>query len=153
MATLDDLDVLVRHRIQMFVDMGVPVDREMLAREFASWLREHMPSGAYRAWIVQDADAIAGGGGAELIAWPPGPTYPGRRAVFVFNVYTEPAYRRRGVARTLMTAIHQWSAQNGATSVALNASAEGRPLYEALGYAVSPRPMMFLSLSGYNPSA
>jgi hypothetical protein len=52
-----------------------------------------------------------------------------------------------------MTAIHQWSAQNGATSVALNASAEGRPLYEALGYAVSPRPMMFLSLSGYNPSA
>ena len=35
---------------------------------------------------------------------------------------------------------------NGITSMALNASRDGRPLYEAMGYAVSPSPMMFLSL-------
>jgi hypothetical protein len=52
-----------------------------------------------------------------------------------------------------MRAIHDWCRANGATSVALNASSEGRPLYESFGYVVSARPMMFLSLSGYNPSA
>ncbi len=152
-ATLDDLDVLVRHRIQMFEDMGIAGDRRKLADEFARWLRELMPAGIYHSWLVQDAGAIVGGGGAQIIPWPPGPRYPGSRLAFIYNVYTERPYRRRGVARVLMEAIHAWCRANGAASVALNASSDGRPLYESLGYTVSPRPMMFLSLSGYNPSA
>ena len=31
--------------------------------------------------------------------------------------------------------------------VALNASADGRPLYESMGYLLPPNPMMFLGLS------
>jgi GNAT superfamily N-acetyltransferase len=152
-ATLDDLDVLVRHRVQMFTDMGIAVDGAMLATEFAKWLQQHVPTGSYRAWLVHDGDAVAGGGGATIIPWPPGPHYPGSRLAFVYNVYTERPYRRHGVARLAMDVIHTWCRRNGVTSVALNTSVEGRPLYESLGYAVTPNPMMFLSLSGYNPTA
>jgi GNAT superfamily N-acetyltransferase len=70
----------------------------------------------------------------------------GNRLAFVYNVYTEPAHRRRGLARLVMDAIHAWCAEAGVTSMALNASTDGQPLYEAMGYAVTPSPMMFLPI-------
>ena len=46
-----------------------------------------------------------------------------------------------------MDAIHGWCRGAGISSVALNASRDGLPLYQAMGYAESPHPMMFLSLA------
>jgi GNAT superfamily N-acetyltransferase len=90
--------------------------------------------------------APVAGGGLTMIPWPPGPRYPGTRLAFVYNVYTEPAYRGRGLARRVMDAIHDFCRTEGVGSVALNASQFGRPLYESLGYQVATSPMMFLSL-------
>jgi GNAT superfamily N-acetyltransferase len=81
-----------------------------------------------------------------VLPWPPGPRYLGDRLAFVYNVYTEPAHRHQGVARMVMDAIHAWCRAAGVTSLALNASKDGRPLYEALGYWESPNPMMFFAV-------
>jgi GNAT superfamily N-acetyltransferase len=146
-ATLDDASVLVHHRIGMFTDMGVRFDAAALAEAFEAWLRDVMPAGTYRAWLVESEDgAIVAGGGITILPWPPGPRYMGTRLAFVYNVYTEPAHRRRGLARLVMDAIHAWCADAGVTSVALNASKDGQPLYEAMGYAVTPSPMMFFPI-------
>jgi GNAT superfamily N-acetyltransferase len=148
-ATLDDLDVLVAHRIAMFTDMNVEVDADMLRTVFARWLGETMPAGVYRAWLVEDEDGkIVAGGGATIIPWPPGPQYPGEKLAFVYNVYVEPAFRRRGLARMVMEALHAWCREHGVGSVALNASRDGQPLYEAMGYVATPAPMMFLRVVG-----
>ena len=145
-ATLDDIDVLVRHRLGMFADMGVTVD-ESVAPAFRAWLTEMMPSGTYRAWLIETAATeVAAGGGITILPWPPGPRYPTGRLAFVYNVYTEPAHRRRGYARRVMQAIHAWCRDAGITSLALNASQEGRPLYDALGYHIAQSPMMFFGL-------
>ena len=77
---------------------------------------------------------------------PPGPQYPGDRLAFVYNVYTEAAHRRRGLARRLMDAMHAWCRANGVGSMALNASRDGQPLYRSMGYMESPSPMMFFRL-------
>jgi GNAT superfamily N-acetyltransferase len=168
-ATLDDMDTLVHHRIAMFVDMGVAVDEATLAPAFAEWLRREMPAGSYRAWLVDWSGEESGeesgedtarstratpvaGAGATIIPWPPGPSYPGDRLAFVYNVYTEPEHRRRGLARVAMDALHAWCRETGVTSVALNASADGQPLYTALGYAVAANPMMFYSLRTFPPA-
>jgi GNAT superfamily N-acetyltransferase len=145
-ATLNDADALVRHRIGMFTDMGFALDA---AHESAyrAWLADAMPAGTYLAWVVEDAHrAIVGGGGITVIPWPPGPQHPGGRVAFVYNVYTEPAHRRQGVARLTMDAIHMWCRREGIASVALNASGDGRPVYEAMGYELAPSPMMILKL-------
>jgi GNAT superfamily N-acetyltransferase len=161
-ATLDDLDILIRHRIAMFTDMGVALDAPMLSAAFTTWLRELMPAGTYRAWLVEYIDdtsspgygdgelrasgskaEIVAGGGATIIPWPPGPQYPGERLAFVYNVYTEPAHRRRGLARLVMTAIHDWCGDAGVAAIALNASRDGRQLYDSLGYVVAASPMMW----------
>lgn len=147
-ATLEDLDVLIRHRLAMFTDMGRTVDAAVLAREFRSWLMENMPGGSYRAWLVEDdGGSIAAGGGATIIPWPPGPQYMGHALAFVYNVYTEPGHRRRGVARQLMETIHGWCREHDVTSIALNASRDGQRLYESMGYVVTPSPMMFFSVT------
>jgi GNAT superfamily N-acetyltransferase len=146
-ATLRDADVLVRHRIAMFTDMGLAFDAGELDRAFRVWLAAVMPAGTYRAWLVDTLDGeVAGGGGITIIPWPPGPRYAGDRLAFVYNVYTEPAHRRRGLAKLIMETIHSWCREEGIGSLALNASQDGRPLYEALGYAESPSPMMFFPI-------
>ena len=145
-ATLADADTLVRHRIGMFTDMGVPLDAPALDAAFRDWLRETLPAGIYRAWVVESDGEIVAGGGITILPWPPGPRYSSGRLAFVYNVYTEPAHRRRGLARQIMDAIHAWCREAGIASVALNASPDGQPLYEALGYEVSSAPMMFLTV-------
>jgi len=146
-ATLGDADVLVRHRIGMFTDMGLTLDVAALDAAFRVWLAEKMPQGVYRAWLVEDADGtVACGGGISILPWPPGPSYMSDKIAVVYNVYTEPAHRRRGLARLIMKTIHAWAADHGIASIALNASRDGQPLYESMGYQVTPSPMMFCSL-------
>ena len=147
-ATLADADALVHHRVAMFTDMGLAFDREADNAPFRAWLAEQMPAGTYRAWVVEDErGAVVGGGGATIIPWPPGPRYPGDRLAFVYNVYVEPAHRRRGLARRIMEAIHSFCRTHRITSIALNASDDGRPLYELLGYQVTASPMMFFAVA------
>jgi GNAT superfamily N-acetyltransferase len=155
-ATIEDVDTLVLHRIRMFEDMGVMsmpgANADRLEAAFRSWVLELLPAGTYAAWVVEAASAqgpaeIVAGGGATLIPWPPGPWYPGHRLAFVYNVYTDPAHRGRGLARRVMDAIHEFCRAEGIGSLALNASASGQPLYESLGYRVTQSPMMFLSLT------
>ena len=95
-ATLDDVDVLVHHRIAMFQDMGVPLDAAAVDAAFRPWLLEMMPKGDYRAWVVESGAQAISGGGITILPWPPGPRYFSGRLAFVYNVYTEPDHRRRG---------------------------------------------------------
>ena len=131
----------------MFTDMGVPFDAGELDVAFRAWLPGVMTSGTYRAWLADAPDGgVAAGGGITIIPWPPGPRYAGDRLAFVYNVYTEPGHRRRGLARLIMENIHAWCRVEGIGSMALNASHDGKPLYEAMGYVESPSPMMFLPI-------
>ena len=142
-----DADVLVGHRIAMFQDMSVVVDVDALSAAFRGWLQTVLPDGTYRAWLVESADGrIVAGGGLTILPWPPGPRLPpfgAGRLAFVYNVYTERDQRRRGLARLVMETIHRFCGDEGIPFVALNASPDGKAMYEAMGYAVSPSPMMF----------
>ena len=146
-ATLEDADVLVRHRVRMFTEMGLAMDVAALETAFRAWLTEMMPPGTYRAWVVETRDRqIVGGGGITVLPWPPGPRYSSGRLAFVYNVYTDAAHRRRGLARAVMDAIHAWCRNAGVTSIALNASRDGQALYDSMGYVESSSPMMFFAV-------
>jgi GNAT superfamily N-acetyltransferase len=144
-ATLDDMDVLVRHRLAMFTDMGRVFDAPLIAQMFRDWVRPMMSGGDYHAWLCETgAGDVAGGAALTLIKWPPGPSpLKGDRAAFVYNGYTEHAHRRRGVARRLMETLHAWCADHGIGAIALNASSDARQLYESMGYQVAASPMMW----------
>jgi GNAT superfamily N-acetyltransferase len=142
-ATLTDIPHIVQQREAMFRDMGIPAAFEEMAVAMESWLRHAIPAKTYQGWIaVADEGQVAAGGGLIVIPWPPGPMSMDPRCGFIFNVYTEPAHRKQGLGRRLMDAMHDWCRSEGIERVVLNASAFGKPLYEAMGYVETAEPMM-----------
>ena len=73
--------------------------------------------GDYRAWLaITPEGEVVAGAGLVVSPWPPGQLTMDGRCACVFNVYTEPAHRRHGLARQLMTVIHDWSRAPRASS-------------------------------------
>ena len=60
----------------------------------------------------------------------------GRQGVIV-NVFTEPEWRRRGIAKQLMKKIIAWSRKQSLDDLVLHASDDGRALYEQLGFVLT----------------
>ncbi len=57
----------------------------------------------------------------------------GRRS-HLMNVYVRPTARRRGIAKRLVSRLVEEAKSRGATEITLDATEEGRPLYESLGF-------------------
>ena len=143
-AEVVDISVLARHRAAMFRDMGqLAAHQEApLERATAAYLREALPTGEYLAWVALDTGAppaIVGGAGVLLRPILPRPR-PGTDELelgpegIVLNVYVEPAWRRLGVGGVLMRVLLDALARRGIRRIVLHASADGRRLYERLGF-------------------
>ncbi len=146
-ATIANIPHIVQHRVEMFREMGIPAEFEDMGPATDLWLRHAIPSKTYLAWMAVTATGeVAGGSGLIVIPWPPGPMTIDPRCGFVFNVYTAPAHRQQGLGRRLMEAIHDYCRAEGIERVVLNASAFGKPLYDAMGYVVADEPMMRFKL-------
>ena len=61
------------------------------------------------------------------------------------GMYVPPEFRGRGIARELLRRALDWCREHGVTTVRLNASPMGRPLYESFGFVPAPE-MMRLDL-------
>jgi len=147
-GTVTDAETIVRHRREMFFDMGKQ-DSEVLeemAKSFQPWLLEKMSKHEYLSWFAIDEDgSVAAGAGLWLMNWPPGLYTPEPWRGNILNVYTEHPHRRRGLARRLVIAATNWCGANGIPMVILHASDEGRPLYEALGFQPTNELRLFLN--------
>ncbi|TDC37144.1 GNAT family N-acetyltransferase [Micromonospora sp. KC213] len=106
--------------------------------------------GATMAVFVVDAPdrpdnlAACASGTIDLRLGSPG--HPTGQTGYVFNVVTEPGYRRRGYSRACLTALLDWYREHGVGRVDLRASAEGEPLYRSLGFADVSGPTLRLRL-------
>jgi GNAT superfamily N-acetyltransferase len=143
-ATLTDAEVIAGHRVAMFRDMGeIPTDavaNELLAASTIA-LNALLREGSYVGWLAADPGGrVVAGAGAHIKPWLPriadnGARVAASRLPLVVNVYTEPEWRGKGIARALMTALMDWSVGEGFDRVLLHASDAGRPLYASLGFA------------------
>lgn len=132
-----DLDAICAHREAMFRDSGRTEEvLRAMAAPFRSWLAPRLASGEYFGHVLADHGRTIAGIGLMLIDWPPQPAHPdqGYRG-YVLNVYVEPEYRRRGIARKLMALADDAFTERGATYAVLHATAQGAPLYADLGWA------------------
>ena len=132
-----DLDTILRHRCAMFRDSGRPEEViAQLVEPFRAWLAPRLADGRYFGWMIEDAGEIVAGIGMMAIDWPPHPAHPtSDKRGYILNVYVEPAHRRRGLARRLMETAMAEARARGLGYVILHATAEGRRLYESLGWS------------------
>jgi GNAT superfamily N-acetyltransferase len=136
-GTAADAERIVGHRRAMFLDMGRQ-DTDWLdgvAAAFLPWVRPRLETGEYRAWFAVAPDgSVAAGVGLWFVDWFPHRPDRGSLRGYMLNVYTEPSYRRRGLARQLMQITLDCCRERGITIATLHASDEGRPLYESIGF-------------------
>jgi GNAT superfamily N-acetyltransferase len=136
-ATPDDIGIVMHHRRSMFCDMGHRDGRELAAMIATSepLFLTGLTTGSYRGWFfAAPSGTVVAGGGIILLDYHSSPTDPLAKRPFIVNMYTEPEYRRRGLARRLMGTMIDWCREEGFGGVLLHASDEGRPLYESLGF-------------------
>jgi GNAT superfamily N-acetyltransferase len=141
-ATSSDLATLTHHRLGMFRDMGELSERNEPALERASesFFREALAAGEYLAWLAAIPSAperTIAGAGLWLRPMIPRPRADGvAQGVegLIVNVYTEPDWRRRGIAALLMRHVLDYTREHRIGRVLLHASDDGRPLYESLGF-------------------
>jgi GNAT superfamily N-acetyltransferase len=105
-----------------------------MANLTAGYLAKAMPDGSFRAWLACGNDRPVAGGAIIISPWPAHPYDLECRRATILNVYTDPAFRRRGLARHLMQTMIDWCRRQGFARVTLHASDDGRHLYESLGF-------------------
>jgi GNAT superfamily N-acetyltransferase len=131
-----DLDLVCRHRAEMFRESGRPADLiAAMSGPFREWLEPRLADGRYFGWVMEEGGEAVAGLGMMEIEWPPHPFHPlDARRGYVLNVYVEPDRRRRGFARRLMEQACAEGRRRGLRYMILHATDQGRPLYEALGW-------------------
>ncbi len=136
-AGVADAATIAGHRYSMFRDMGYNDEAALdaMRKKFLPWVESKLKSGDYLGWLaVTEGDTVVGGSGLWLMDWPPHMVGSSPKRGNIVNVYTEPSFRRRGLARRLTEAALDWCKANEIDFVILHASDEGRRLYEELGF-------------------
>jgi GNAT superfamily N-acetyltransferase len=157
LATPVDAAVVAGHRVAMFRDMG-EVRTEALAAQLlaesttalTAWLRDQ----SYIGWLAaDDCGAVIAGAGVHIKPQLPRISHDGARVVatpmpLVVNVYTQPEWRGKGIARALMNVLMEWAVGQDTDHVVLHASDAGRPLYLSLGFEATNEMRWFPTRAG-----
>jgi ribosomal protein S18 acetylase RimI-like enzyme len=133
----DDLDLVCRHREEMFRDAGRADDVLIpMTKHFREWVKPRLLDGTYFGFVLLDDSAAVAGIGLMLIDWPPHPMHPTQdKRGYVLNVFVEPAYRNRGLARELMQLADEEFIRRGVSYAVLHATEKGKPLYQGLDWS------------------
>lgn len=136
-AAIDDLPVIVEMKLQMFREAG---HGELLAWNAGELVledyRRMYQAGCARHFLACGPAPVAMAGAFLKSDIPfryfSNPTYG-----FIGDVYTSAEFRRRGWAQRLNELALEWLRAQNVSMVRLLASAEGRSLYEKLGFVPS----------------
>jgi GNAT superfamily N-acetyltransferase len=140
---IKDADIIAWHRARMFQDMeNLSGDAfELLRAKSRGPLRKWLESGDYVGWLVSCADraeSVIAGAGIHVYSALPRPVRAGiigdGRQGIIINVFTEPEWRRKGIATMLLKEIINWAKRANLDRLSLHASEEGRAIYERLGF-------------------
>ncbi|HWJ46119.1 MAG TPA: GNAT family N-acetyltransferase [Candidatus Udaeobacter sp.] len=135
-GTAADIPEIARQRRRMCEDMNY-ADADILSAMVsgtAEYLKKAIPEGSFRSWLACDNGRVVAGGAVVISPWPAHAYDLECRRATILNVYTEPEYRRRGIARQIMEIMIAWCKLEGFARVSLHASQHGRHLYESLGF-------------------
>ncbi len=137
-TTLSDLPLLVAHRRRMWEAIGGRTRHELDRADTAyrRWVRSESAGGRFFGYVVEEKGGrVAGSGAIWLAPQLPRPgRLSGRRLPYIHSMYTDPAFRARGVASRLVRTMVCWARARGYARIYLHASPMGRSVYARLGF-------------------
>lgn len=135
-ARLADLELLVEHRRRMWEDMGKHQPSLVRGADapYRKWARARLRDGMLVGWVATSGRAAVASGCVWLQPVQPRPGDDSGLRPYLLSMFTEPAWRGRGIARRIVREAMRWARREGHGWMSLHASDAGRSVYEGLGF-------------------
>ena len=131
--TSGDLDPFIQMRISQLREEGATEDID-LAPSLKDYYVRHMADGTFVSWLAMDEDRIVGTSGMSFVEKPPYFGCPSGRIGLLSSMYTDPRYRRMGIAKELLSRVVDEARAYGCGTVQITASDMGVLLYTDFGF-------------------
>ena len=131
--TEKDLDVFIRMRIAQLREEGATEDVD-LVQPLKDYYLRHLADGTFVSWLALDGEKIIGTSGMSFVEKPPYFSCPSGRIGLLSSMYTDPAYRRKGIAKELLRRVTEEARAYGCGIVQITASDMGVLLYTDFGF-------------------
>lgn len=131
--TEKDLETFIRMRNAQLREEGATEDLDLVPA-LKDYYRRHMADGTFVSWLATDGEKIAGTSGMSFVEKPPYFSCPSGRIGLLSSMYTDPEYRRRGIAKELLKRVVEEARTYGCGSVQITASDMGVLLYTDFGF-------------------
>ncbi|NLS03450.1 GNAT family N-acetyltransferase [Rhizobium sp. P32RR-XVIII] len=137
-ATPDEDAIVAGHYLRIWDSYGTPEDhyrRDAMSR-IETFMEEGRAQRRLRSFLAVADGAIAGSSSCQLHQSPfPEVIAPQHRLNgYIWSVYVDHIFRRKGVARALTTAAVDYLKSIGCTTVVIHASDPGEPVYRSVGF-------------------
>ncbi|MCR5727885.1 MAG: GNAT family N-acetyltransferase [Lachnospiraceae bacterium] len=129
----DDLDTFISMRIKQLREEGATEDFDLVPA-LKDYYERHMADGTFVSWLAVDGDKIIGTSGMSFVEKPPYFGCPSGRIGLLSSMYTNPDYRRMGIAKKLLAKVVEEAKNYGCGTVQITASDMGVLLYTDFGF-------------------
>jgi GNAT superfamily N-acetyltransferase len=136
-ATMDDIPEMTRIRlkflrnIQNISDDG---DIPLIGAKIDQYFRQSIRSGDFIALLARKEEKIIATSGMSFHKKPPTGINPSGKEAYIMNMYTEPPFRNRGIASTLLEKLIEYAITEKITLIRLHAEEMGRSVYKKHGF-------------------
>ena len=131
--TEKEVDRFIELRIRQLREEGATEDMD-LTPALKDYYDRHLADGTFVSWLAMDGGEIVGTSGMSFVEKPPYFGCPNGKIGLLSSMYTSDAYRRKGIAKELLSRVVQEAKEYGCGAVQITASDMGVLLYTDFGF-------------------
>ena len=131
--TENELNIFIEMRINQLREEGAKEDID-LKPALEDYYNAHMKDGTFVSWLAVDEEKIIGTSGISFVEKPPYFGCPNGKIGLLSSMFTDPNYRRKGIASELLNRVVKEAREYGCGTIQITASDMGVKLYTSYGF-------------------
>lgn len=140
--TEKEITTFIGMRIQQLREEGAKEEIDLIPALREYYMR-HMADGTFISWLAWDGENIIGTSGMSFVEKPPYFGCPSGKMGLLSSMYTNPKYRRMGIARELLSRVVNDAREYGCGTIQITASDMGVKLYADFGFVYNGNFMQY----------
>lgn len=140
--TENELDTFIQMRIIQLREEGAKEDIDLVPA-LMDYYRRHMADDTFISWIAVDNGRIVATSGISIVEKPPYFGSPNGKIGILSSMFTDKEYRRKGIAKELLSRVVNEAKERGCGVVQITASDMGVLLYSDFGFVKNDKFMQY----------